>query len=122
MDKIFIENLHITGKHGVLEHERYHEQMFLVDISAEFDARPGAVSDKLSDTLNYATLRDIACDVIENQSVYLIEKLAHMMAERMLKESDRIQSVTITIRKPSIFPTGVPGVTLTRTRSDARGN
>lgn len=118
MDKIFIENLHISGRHGVLDHERSYEQKFLVDISANFDTRPGAKSDKLVDTLDYAKLRDIARDTVKSQSsVYLIEKLADTIAHEILTKDARIRSVTITIRKPSIFPTGVPGVTITRAQT-----
>ncbi len=117
MDKIFIENLHISGRHGALDHERSYEQKFLVDISVDFDTQLGAKSDKLVDTLDYARLRDIARDTIESQSsVYLIEKLADTIARKILTKDARIESVTITIRKPSIFPTGVPGVTIARTQ------
>ncbi len=117
MDKVFIENLHISGRHGALDHERSYEQKFLIDISANFDTREGAVSDKLADTLDYAKLRDIARDTVESEkSVYLIEKLAATIAERVLALDDRVTSVTISIRKPSIFPTGIPGVTITRAK------
>ncbi len=118
MDRIFIEKLHIIGRHGVLNHERTYEQKFLVDISADFDTRKSSESDKLEDTLDYGKIRDIACDVFQTQSVYLIEKLAHTIAGRILAEENRITSITLTIRKPSIFPSGIPGVTIVRTRKD----
>ena len=114
MDKIFIENLSVTGKHGVMKHERELEQNFLVDIVAEFDVTLGAKSDKLSGSLDYSRLRDIARETIEEEkSVYLIEKLASLMAEKILKDR-RIKNVSISIRKPSVFPSGVPGVKIIR--------
>lgn len=114
MDKIFVENLQVNGKHGVMDHERELEQAFLIDIVAEFDASIGAATDQLFDTIDYSKMRAIAIEVVENNSVYLIEKLAVMIAERILEEDGRIESVSVTVKKPAVFPSGVPGVTIIR--------
>ena len=116
MDKIFVENLVVIGKHGVMKHEWSHEQRFLVDIVTEFDVSVGAKTDDLADTLNYVHLCDIARKTIEGASVYLIEKLAVSIAEQIL-EDKRVAEVTVTIRKPTVLPSGVPGVTITRKQS-----
>ena len=113
MDFIFVENLSITGKHGVLGHEWSHEQQFLVDIKVAFDTKKSAASDKLEDSVDYAKLCSIAKQVIEGESVYLVEKLAGMIAEEILKDN-RIESAEVTIRKPTVLPSGVPGVTVVR--------
>lgn len=116
MDRIFIENLRIVGVHGVYEQERRVEQEFLIDISAECETQQSGVSDKLQDTVDYGVFRDIAREVVEGTSRYLVEKLAHDIASRILKDG-RVQSVTVTIRKPAVFPSGVPGVTVTKRRT-----
>jgi dihydroneopterin aldolase len=113
MDKIFVEKLAIVGKHGVAGHEWSHEQRFVVDIIAYTDTKKAALSDKLFDSLNYTHFCDIARQTIEGESVYLIEKLAALIAGRIL-EDKRIQKVEVTIRKPSVLPSGVPGVTIER--------
>jgi dihydroneopterin aldolase len=115
MDTIFVENLEIIGTHGVLDHERQFEQKFALDIRAAFDASAAGASDDLSDTLDYVAFCRVAREAIEAKPVYLIEKLALTIANRILEDA-RISSVSVTIRKPSVLASGVPGVTLTRTR------
>ncbi len=115
MDTVFVENLEIIGTHGVHEHERKFEQKFLIDITATFDASAAATSDKLEDTLDYGNFCRIARKIIEAKPVYLIEKLALTIANRILEDA-RIRSVSVTIRKPSVLASGVPGITITRNR------
>lgn len=115
-DTVFLEGLSIKGKHGVQDRERQVEQEFLIDIKASFDANASARTDKLSDTVNYARFRDIARDIVANNSFYLIEKVAALIAEKIL-EDDRIAIVAITIRKPAVYGDCVPGISITRTRS-----
>lgn len=115
MDTVFVENLEIIGTHGVYEHERKFEQKFLVDIHATFDASAAGMSDKLADTLDYGSFCRIARETIQSKPVYLIEKLVLTIVNRIL-EDVRINSVSVTIRKPSVLASGVPGVTIMRTR------
>ncbi|HEV3244952.1 MAG TPA: dihydroneopterin aldolase [Candidatus Paceibacterota bacterium] len=115
-DTVFLEGLTLKGKHGVKPEERRVEQEFLMDIRASFDAKKSAGSDRLADTIDYARFRDIAQDVVSNHSYYLIEKIASIIAERIL-EDERIWSVEITIRKPEVFDDCVPGVRVVRDRT-----
>jgi 7,8-dihydroneopterin aldolase/epimerase/oxygenase len=115
MDKIFVEGLALRGKHGVHHREKQEDQDFILDISAEFDSRAGAVSDKLADTIDYRRFCDIARDVVEDESFDLIERLADTIGKRILEDS-RIGSVVVSIRKPQAFKNGIPGVTIIRTR------
>lgn len=116
MDRVFIENLTLKGKHGVGEEERRVPQEFRVDVSAEFDTRTAAGSDVLDDTLNYSRFRGIVREVIEGPSCILIEALAGRIAARVL-EDRRISSVTVVIRKSHVYKDAVPGVSIVRTRA-----
>lgn len=115
MDTVFLNGLSVQGKHGVMERERHVEQEFVLDIAADFDTRASAQSDNLEDTLDYVRFRDIAVDVITHESHYLIERVADRIASRILEDA-RIQRVSITIKKPSVLPSGVPGISITRER------
>ncbi len=115
MDTVFLHGLSINGKHGVLPRERHVEQEFIIDIDAVFDAKTAAASDSIDDTVDYVRFRDIAVDVITSESHYLIERVATRIIERILTDS-RIASVSVRIRKPSVLPNGVPGISITRTR------
>ncbi|MEY4747434.1 MAG: hypothetical protein RLZZ416_483 [Candidatus Parcubacteria bacterium] len=115
MDKVFIEHLSLTGKHGVGEEERQEEQEFLIDISADIDTRKAADSDHLSDTVDWTVFHDIARDAVEKRSYCLIERLAEVIAQEILKDR-RVARVVVTVRKKEILEGGLPGVTIVRTR------
>jgi 7,8-dihydroneopterin aldolase/epimerase/oxygenase len=115
MDRIFIERLSLKGKHGVHDREREVEQEFLFDIAVECDTQKAGSTDHLADTLDYVRFRDIAREVVEENSFYLIEKLAETVAQKIL-EDVRVLTVSVTIRKPAALESGVPGVVVIRTR------
>lgn len=116
MDTVFLSGFSLQGKHGVLERERRVEQEFVIDITADVDTRLSAASDKLEDTVDYVRFRDIAADVIQNESHYLIERAAERIAARILEDT-RIRRLSVTIRKPSVLPRGIPGITIVRTQA-----
>lgn len=115
MDTVYIRNLSIHGKHGVGAEERSIEQEFLLDIEVEMDLRAAAQSDDLKDTANYVDFADTAREVIQSNSFYLIEKLAQTIADKILLDT-RIAKIRISIRKPAVLPSGVPGITIERSR------
>ena len=115
MDRVFIKGLSLRGKHGVYKHERIAEQNFMLDISADVDVSAAGKSDSLDDTVDYVRFSDIAKDVVENNSYYLVEKLAEVIAGRIL-EDVRIHSVSVSILKPQALDNGIPGVSIVRTR------
>ncbi len=116
MDRVFLNSLSVQGKHGVMERERHVEQEFVLDIEATVDTRGASQSDNLADTVDYVRFRDIAEDVIKNESHYLIEKVADRIASRILEDT-KIREVTIIIRKPAVLPNGIPGIAITRSRA-----
>ncbi len=115
MDKIFIQDLSVKGKHGVPDAEREKEQEFLLDISIDFDTRKAAASDKIKDTINYSPIRKAAKEVVERSSFYLLEKLADAVAQKILEDT-RISNVSVTIRKTEMYEDCTPGVTIVRSR------
>jgi len=115
MDRIFVEGLALRGKHGVHHKERQEEQEFLIDISVEMDTKAAALSDDISTTADYTQFVEIAREAVERNSFYLIERLADRIAGDILKD-ERLARVEVTIRKPAALKSGVPGVTIIRTR------
>jgi len=116
MDKIFIQNLAIRGKHGVQPEERMNAQEFVLDILVGFDTRKAAASDNLEDTIDYDFFRNSAKAIVEGESFHLIEKLADTVAQKILEDA-RIYTVSVTIRKTEMYPDAVPGITAVRTRT-----
>ncbi len=115
MDKIFFNGFKISGVHGVFPEERNIEQEFEVSITATLDTRQAAKSDALSDTADYLLFRKITEEVVKGESCYLIETLAEKIATKVL-EDNKVTEVSVTIRKPSVLPNGIPGLTITRSR------
>ena len=115
MDTIFIRDLKLRGKHGVYDEERSREQEFVLDIAVDFDTRKAAVSDDISDTVNYAIFRKIAKEVIEGPPFKLLEKLADVVATKIL-EDKRITRVTVTVRKTEMYKDCTPGVIVVHER------
>ena len=115
-DRVFIESLRLSGKHGVAEHERTTTvQEFVLDITANLDIRVAAGSDDIADTVDYMRFCEIAKDVISTNSFHLIERVAQTIVDRIF-EDVRITSVSIAIKKPNLLDSGVPGISITRTR------
>lgn len=115
MDTIFIRDLKVRGKHGVHDYEREKGQEFVLDISVAFDTTKAAASDDLRDTVDYGPIRDAARSVIEGKPVLLLERLADMVAKKVLEDA-RISSVTVSIRKTEMFDDCTPGITISRAR------
>src|SRR6185437_5259687 len=113
MDYIFIEDLKVAGKHGVMDVERKVEQEFVIDVRREVDTKKAAQSDDLADALDYAPVKEKIIEIIKNNSFYLIERLADTLCAEILKDK-RITKVELTIRKTTVWDNGVPGVTITR--------
>lgn len=112
-DRVFIEGLRVSGVHGVHAHERRAAQEFIVDVSMECNARRAGQSDLLKDALDYGSLRAIVQEVIGGLSCNLLEHLAETIATKVLVDR-AVSSVTVSIRKSSVYDDCVPGVSLTR--------
>tara|TARA_R110000765_G_scaffold4168_2_gene13308 strand:+ start:1065 stop:1430 length:366 start_codon:yes stop_codon:yes gene_type:complete len=117
-DRIFVSNLHIHGHHGVMDAEKSLGQRFMVDIDCAI-ARPADAADQMSDTVHYGELCDLATEVSAATVFNLIETLAHKLAEAILVKFPLVQTVTITVRKPSApikYAVDHVGVSVTRRR------
>lgn len=120
-DVIEVLGIRAMGFHGVFEHEKRDGQEFVVDVSLELDLRPAGESDDLAETVNYGEVAQLVVRRIEGEPFDLIERLATVIAEDVLATESgrlRLETVTVTVHKPSA-PVGVPfGDVLVRVRRD----
>ena len=100
LDRIALSGLRAVGYHGVFDFERREGQEFVVDVVLDVDTRVAALSDDLSDTVNYADVADAVHALITGEPVNLIETLAQRIAEVCLVDR-RVQRVHVTLHKPS---------------------
>ncbi len=118
-DRIFIKGLSLHAYHGVLAYESKVGQSFSIDLELEIDLSEAARSDKVVDTVSYDKVAGCATRAFCAKPYKLIEAAAGSVANAVLAEFPRVQSIAVTIHKPhapiaAIF-TDV-GVTLTRKR------
>lgn len=109
--RVFIKDLVVAGKHGVHEHEKESPQRFKVSVELKLSATRVTISDDLSDTADWSTLRREIIAIIEGKSYSLIERLAMEIAAKMLENKD-VATAIVTIDKIDAFESGVPGVRL----------
>ena len=115
MDKIRIDNLVFSGKHGAYKKARNVEQEFEVYVEISFDATLSARTDKLEDTVDYSGMKNSVREIIEGSSCYLIEKLASNIADKILLDK-RIAGVSVMVKKTSVWDNGAPSVTVNKSR------
>ncbi|MBB4342986.1 dihydroneopterin aldolase [Rhizobium leguminosarum] len=116
---IFVKELCVHGRHGVLAEENILGQKFYFDITCKTDFADCVFEDDVSKTTNYDSLCSTVVEVSNSRSFRLLETLADRIAAAILKQHHRVHAVTVRINKPSapichVF--GAVGVEITRSR------
>ncbi len=99
-DSIEIKGLFGFGYHGLFDDERENGQGFLVDLILNMDLSKVSQSDLLEETVNYSTVCDLVLAQIVGPPVALIERLAGQIAELILRDYPKVESVRVTVHKP----------------------
>ena len=99
-DQIILTGIHGFGYHGLFEQERKYGQDFFVDLTLSVDLREASTSDAIADTVNYGEITELVVEEITSNPVNLIEKLAGRIADRVLNQHVKVNSVTVTVHKP----------------------
>jgi dihydroneopterin aldolase len=107
MDKIILKNMAFFGYHGVLDEEKALGQKFYVDLELFLDLKKAGMTDNLEETVSYAEVYQLVKELITETRFNLIEALAENIAAQILLNFEKIQEVTVIIRKPEA---PVPGI------------
>jgi dihydroneopterin aldolase len=115
--RVFVRDLEVVGRVGLLAHEIRYEQRVIVSIElAVVDTYDGK-SDRLADVLDYAKIVEGVTALIEGEHVYLIETLAERIAAFCLVDA-RVESVRVRVEKPDVLPSCKSvGIEIERSRS-----
>lgn len=120
-DRIFIEGMIFMTLIGVLEHEKVQPQRVIVDLSLSVMPIQATRTDRLEQTISYATAYERISQIIQTEHFGLVERLAGCIAEQLLLDHESLMAVTVTIRKPEAplpGPFASAGITITRVRGD----
>ncbi len=100
-DTILIQGIRLEGRHGVEDDERALPQLLEVDLEVEVDLGHASHSDDLADTVDYGRLVKICQEVVESGSFRLLERIAGVIAERVLG-MDGVRACTVRVRKLAV--------------------
>jgi dihydroneopterin aldolase len=98
-DRIRIDGMVFTGRHGVTAEERRRGQRFEVDVELGLDLEPAARTDDLSLTVDAREVRRTVQEAVEGPSLHLVEALAARIADALLG-MEGVQEVRVRVRKP----------------------
>lgn len=100
MDKIYLNQMEFYGYHGVFPEENKLGQRFIVDLVLYADLSKAGQTDELTYTVNYAEAYQIVQKIVEGQNVKLVEKLAEVIADRLLAAFAIVNKCTVKVIKP----------------------
>ncbi len=101
---------------GVTDPERRLAQGVLISVALKIRDPAAPSTDRLSDTIDYdAIIGFLQVALPAEGALHLIETVADRVAAHALALSARIETVTVTVKKPSVLPApAMVSVTLTR--------
>jgi dihydroneopterin aldolase len=119
-DTILLEGIQVPAALGVTAAERAMRRPVLLDLEVGCDLARAGRSDRIRDTVHYAHIYDVACDVASHQEHKLVESLGERIAEAVLAKFDA-DWITVTVRKvkPISGVLDTCGIRITRTRDSA---
>lgn len=96
----FIEGLEVYGHHGVPPEERVLGQRLLYDVRLTIEDCRAAETDQVEDTVDYTEVIDLITEVATEKSYSLLERLAQITAETILRRFDLLDEVWVQVTKP----------------------
>ena len=100
-DKIILTGIEIFGYHGCSDEEKKLGQKFYVDLELNLDLSKAGQSDNFEDTVDYSQVILLVEKIVGGTPRRLIETVAEEIAEKILAEFERVESLTLTLHKPN---------------------
>lgn len=87
------------ARHGVMQEEHRVGGRFEVDVAMDLDFTEAARHDDLTRTVDYERVYGLVRELVTQNSFYLIERLAFLIAEGVLTTFPLVERVEVTVRK-----------------------
>lgn len=114
MDTVFIRDLKIDAVIGVFGWERQVHQRISIDLEMATDITHAASTDSIEDTLDYKSISQRICALVDENQPQLVETLIELIAQTIMREFS-IPWLRITISKPgAVRNSAAVGVTIER--------
>nr|WP_321415398.1 dihydroneopterin aldolase [uncultured Allomuricauda sp.] len=98
MGKIRLRNIRIHSNHGCLREEMLIGSDYRVDLEISADLSKPAISDQLSETVDYVHLNNIIKEEMKVRS-NLLEHVAKRIIDRIFKEIEEVTEVEVEVSK-----------------------
>ncbi|MDF0714818.1 dihydroneopterin aldolase [Muricauda sp. 334s03] len=98
MGKIRLKNIRIHSNHGCLKEEMLIGSDYRVDLEITADLSQPAISDQLSETVDYVHLNNIIKEEMTVRS-NLLEHVAKRIIDRIFKEINQVTEVEVEVSK-----------------------
>jgi 7,8-dihydroneopterin aldolase/epimerase/oxygenase len=98
MARIEIEGMEFYAYHGHFKQEQVVGNKFIVSIAIETDADKAALSDQLSDALDYQKVYNLIKAEMQIKS-HLLENICGRILDRLYAEFEQIEKATIKVSK-----------------------
>ena len=99
-DRIQLKGMVFFGHHGISPEEQALGQRIEVDLEIEADLEAAGHADDPALTIDYSELFRITRDVVEGESVRLLETLSTRIADRVRDDFDAVSAVWVKVMKP----------------------
>ena len=102
-DVIFVEQLNVPTRIGMLDWEKLTRQVLKMDIQVTHNIKVASVSDDIKDTVNYASLCECILTFSDTQDNDLLESLAEKICSHLFATFS-INALELKIAKVGIIP------------------
>lgn len=99
MGILAVKDIRFRSRHGNLDFERDIGNTFSIDLICRADLRKAAQTDQLSDTLDYGPAVAVVREIMEGESVHLIETLLARIGDSLMTRFPEIMSLEVHLRK-----------------------
>ena len=107
MNMISMKEIKLFGYTGCLPVEKENGQYFYVSVDFLCDEIPGAVTDRLEDTINYDEAYGIIEEIVTSSRFNLIEHLAHEIGNALITRYELARQIHVTVKKPDAPVNGI---------------
>ena len=98
MVEVYLKNVRCYSFHGCLKEEGIIGSEYLVNLWAKGALGKASLSDKIDDAIDYVFLNKVITEEMSIPSK-LLETVARRILDRVLKEDQRIQKITVSVSK-----------------------
>ena len=99
MGTITLKSLTYHAPHGYYEEERQTGNRFEVDLHFQLELSKAGSSDELWRTVDYQEAEQIVRDVMEGESVNLIETLVRRIGDQLFNTFGQVKELEVVVRK-----------------------